>query len=65
MNKELLEVLYKIRNEETLSNENNEALSNIINVLETENDHNKIKQALTVFMRIFLDYFNPEDWDIF
>ena len=65
MNKQILEVLYKIKDEETLSNENYKALSNIIDVLETENDINTVKQTMLVFMRIFLDYFNPEDWDFF
>jgi hypothetical protein len=65
MENELLELLNKLKSEETFSRENSEMLDNAIEKLESVNTNSDIKEIAILFMRLFLECFDPEKWDLF
>ncbi len=65
MKNEFLDLLYKLKKEETFSEENNKIVNDMIEKLESASSIAKIKEIALLFMRLFLNHFNPDDWDIF
>ena len=65
MKNDLLNLLYKLRKEETLSKENTELINEAIDNLESASSVAEIKEIALLFLRIFLNHFNPDDWDVF
>lgn len=65
MKSEFLDLLYKLKKEETFSEENIKMVNDTIEKLESASSIAEIKEIALFFIRLFLNHFNPDDWDIF